>query len=443
MKSNTADSFSYYRHLLTETALPGQEAAWLASLRQREFDRFLQNGFPSRKQEDWKYTSTAALANTAFEINLQTQPLDKNRYEKTNPFIRLEYHTMVFVNGIFNKTLSHLDNLPKGVVLKEIIQAILSNEISSEAQFENNAHRGKPSCHGFSTLNIALMQSGFYLAVPENCTIEKPIHVMYIACDTPYEAHLHNHIVMEKGSHAHLIEHYIGLDKMSYFNNVISDIFLKEEALLNHCKITAESEDAFHIATTRTTQGRSSTFKSYSFASGGKLIRSDTHTLLKEKESEALLQGVFIAKNQQHIDHHTYIEHASEHTRSREWYKGIAHDKGRGVFNGRVRVEKGAIGTSAEQRSNNLLLSREAEIDTKPELEIFNDDVRCAHGATVGYLDEEALFYCATRGIPLKEARFLLTFAFVKEVVDTLENPHLRSILMYIMQSVLEDQIQC
>jgi len=276
------------------------------------------------------------------------------------------------------------------------------------------------------------MQDGAVIRIKRNAPLSEPIHLLYLNIDNgiPHANYLRNLIIAEENSHAHIIETYLGEQGApTYFTNTMTDISLHSNAHCHHYKWISENDRAFHVGTVNADQAQDSHFYSYSNVFGGKLVRSDTNIKLQGKGAACELNGLYLGANNQHIDHHTCIEHVVPHGMSREFYKGILTDKARGVFNGRVHVHPDAQHTDSGQHNKNLLLSNTAEIDTKPELEIYADDVKCAHGATVGNLDEQALFYLRSRGIDPQSAKALLTFAFANEIIEKIPHAQLRKAL--------------
>jgi Fe-S cluster assembly protein SufD len=364
------------------------------------------------------------------------------------------------VNGLYQPALSTVDTLPRGVKVGSLAAALdtdferVETHLARCARFED---------HAFVALNTALMEDGAFVHIPRGVVVEEPIHLLFIgtAGADPMVSHPRNLIVAEENSQATVIESYVGgqvfgcsgvqvfgSDKdapafdvagpehlntrtpehpIPYFTNAVTEIIAAENAVLDHYKVQRESEAAFHVATLQVQQGRSSNFTSHSISVGGALVRNDIRVVLDGPGGEATLNGLYIVNGRQHVDHHTVIDHAKPHCNSHELYKGILDGHATAVFNGKIYVRPDAQKTDAKQTNQNLLLSRDAVIDTKPQLEIFADDVRCTHGATVGRLDEDALFYLRSRGIGLAEARSLLTYAFASDVLARIKVEPLRT----------------
>lgn len=391
----------------------------LASLRRTAFSRFAELGFPTPREEEWKYTNVSPILKNRFEFAIG-QPANGLTAEEIHSFrlSGLAGAQLVFVNGLFSRKLSHTGELPSGVKagsLSEILAhdpALVRSSLGRFASFDRN---------GFTALNTAFIQDGAFLHLARNSSYEMPIHLAFITHSPagPLLSQPRNLIVLEPGSRAAVIESYYFLDTAAYLTNAVTEIVLKEGASLDYYKVQREkSEDGFHIATTEVRQERDSRFSSFSVSLGARLERENLNVLLGAEGSECTLNGLYLVSEGQHIDHHTVIDHSKPHGTSRQLYKGILKGKSHAVFNGKVFVREDARKSDAEQMNKNLLLSEEAGVDTKPQLEIFNDDVKCTHGAAVGQLDENALFYLKSRGIGEENSRDLLTHGFAADVIN-------------------------
>ena len=400
--------------------LPGKALPWLNELREQALSDFINQGFPTKKNEEWKYSSTLALAKHAFAAQKHDASINQQLLQQHLLFEQ-QCQRMVFVDGYFIASLSQLSSLPKGVLLTSLSDAVESH--SSLVQTHLNNDEQQPS---FTALNTAFMQDGYFLYLPKHAVVEQPIHIIYLTTQSEQFINLRNVCIAEENSQANIVEHYVGHTEQAYFNNVLSQLDLAQSAAINHYKIIEEGDAGFHIGTAQVLQQQQSHFHSYSFAFNGAWTRSDTEVTFTQANAECSLDGLYVLNQQQHIDHHTRIAHNHPHCSSREFYKGILDDKSRAVFNGKVYVAQDAQQTNADQSNKNLLLSRQAEIDTKPQLEIYADDVRCTHGATVGQLDEKALFYLQSRGINQPEAKQLLINAFANEVIERVSHDALK-----------------
>lgn len=412
--------------------LPGQEIPWLAELREQAIHEFLHQGFPTRKHEEWKYSSTLSLAKQTFTAQKSEATL-ANGLPKQFDLFQEQCQQMVFLDGCFVPALSQIKALPKGVVLTSLSDAIETYP-EHVADYLKQTKRQRQT---FTALNTAFMQDGYFLLLPEGCVIEQPIHVLYLTTHGEQFINLRNVCIAQANSQATIVEHYVGQCSEAYFNNTLSQINAQVSAHIQHYKIIQEGDAGFHIGTVKATQQQHSSVHSYSFAFTGAWTRSDTEITFEQEHAECTLDGLYVVNNAQHIDHHTRIDHNKAHCTSREFYKGILTDKARGVFNGKVFVAQDAQKTNADQSNRNLLLSKQAEIDTKPQLEIYADDVRCTHGAAVGQLDDKALFYLQSRGINKDDARQLLVHAFANEVIDRVELPMLRDRLTQLVEQQL------
>ncbi len=406
-------------HKDIKNKLAGSQHNWLQAARDNALQSFAKLGYPDKKVENWKYTRVTPIAKQHLPILLT----HSEHYEK-NKVVSLvkampDCHCMVFINGYFSTELSLLSGLPDNVIVCDFLTA---TEQHSEL-LKKHLQQDAATSDSFLAFNTAFMHCGAFIHVPANTQIEKPIQLLFI-CTPEANTHtinLRNVLIAETQSKVNFIENYLAITDDSYFVNTVSNLILEQNAHLTHIKLQNESRQAFHIGTVNAQQAADSHFHSHSFARGGALVRSDTNTSLNAAGAHCTMNGLFIAQGKQHIDHHTCIEHKHSHCSSREYYRGILAEQAHGVFNGRVVVAKDAQKTDAVQENKNLLLSDSAEIDTKPQLEIYADDVKCAHGATVGQLDKRALFYLQARGINIEQATKILTYAFAKEIIERID----------------------
>jgi Fe-S cluster assembly protein SufD len=427
MTEGTKDFYlANFAELEREMAEDGQ--VWTQSLRNVAMNRFATLGFPTTRLEEWKYTNVTPITRIPFQ---QAKPLVQALAAETLAAATipgLASAQLVYINGHFRPELSTLQALPKGVQVGSLAQALSTRPAAVEAHLARYASFEEQA---FVALNTAFMQDGAYVYVPRGCVVEVPIHVVFISLPAgeAMVSHPRNLLVFEDSTQATVIESYIGLGRDVYLTNAVTECVVGENAAVEHCTLEWESTSAFHIATLQIQQTRSSNFVSHAVASGGALVRRDINVVLDGEGAENTLNGLFMATAQQHLDHHTRIDHVRPHCTSREFYKGILDGHGRGVFNGKIVVHKDAHQTDAIQTNKNLLLSADASIDTKPQLEIFNNDVKCSHGSTIGRLDENSLFYLRTRGLEAGEARRLLTYAFASELVNRIHVDALRTTL--------------
>ncbi len=408
---------------------PG-EPKWLSEARREAHARFASLGFPTMHDEEWKYTSVSAIARTSFEPPPHAESVQPSQLLELGCQTRL-----VFVNGRFSKTLSNGAS-PQGVSAGSLARMLTSGDTSLEAHLVRYA---KFDRQAFVALNTAMFEDGAAVIIGRDVSLDSPIQVIYLSTrgEAPWACRPRTLILAGKGSRASVIEVYLGPDDAAYFTNAVTEISLAEGAILDHYKLQSEGKQAFHIATVQAVQDRNSLMNSHNVSLGAGLARNDINSVLDGSGAECSLDGLFTVAGRQHVDNHTMLDHASPNCTSRELYKGILAGRSAGVFNGKIVVRKDAQKTNAFQANRNLLLSGEAVIDTKPQLEIFADDVRCTHGATVGQLDRDAVFYMQTRGIPAAEARRLLTRAFAGEILDRIDWRPLREHLEREVEGIL------
>jgi len=413
-----------------EIASNGGSAApdWARSLRLSAITRFEALGFPTTKNEDWHFTSVAPIAEREFD--LLAPPAHGVTAAQLEPFTfgATDWHTLVFVNGRYDASLSSAKALPDGVTLLPLKRAyeelplLVEQYLGKVAAYEGQT---------FTALNTAFLDDGAVLHVAREVEVAQPIHLLFVsdASAGAGTSQPHNLIVLDRFAKATVIESYAGLGNGAYFTNVVTEAVVGDGATLTHLKLQRESAKAYHVGTVDVRQARDSHLVSFSFATGAALSRTNIYTELRGEGCGATLNGLYLGDGEQHIDHQTRIEHVEPNCYSREHYKGILDGSAHGVFNGKVFVHPAAQKTDGKQTNNTLLLSEKAQIDTKPQLEIFADDVKCTHGATVGRLDETSLFYMKSRGIDARTARELLTYAFAADVLETIEQVEVREAL--------------
>jgi len=393
-----------------------QNPAWIQSIRKAGISHFAELGFPTTEHEEWRFTNITPIARLPFHPILspsRTALTAKDIAPFT--FDHLKGNLLVFINGHFSQQLSSLtqkEGLQIGSLASELTPGGMAEQhLARHAKYDENA---------FAALNTAFFQDGAYLIISKGAVIRDPIHLLFVQTSSQTGATVHprNLIVAERDSRAVVIEDYVSLVATPYFTNVVTEIYVSEGAQLEHCKIQAESQNAFHTATVQAVQERNSRWISHSISHGAAIARHNVQTLFTGEGSDAILNGLYIGSNKQLVDYHTVVDHAKPHCSSHEYYHGILDGESHGVFNGKIFVRKHAQKTDAKQTSRNLLLSDAATIDTKPQLEIFADDVKCTHGATVGQLNDEAIFYLRSRGISLRLARQMLVHAFASEILD-------------------------
>lgn len=392
----------------------GAEPAWLVPVRRSAFESFRKSGFPSPRDEEWRFTPVTPIATAEFV----PAPVATVTEADIAPFYfgHPEWPRLVFVNGRYDAGLSQVPQLPAGVRMGSLAAAV-----SADATLERHVARHAPiGTSPFTALNTAFLKDGAYVHVPKGLVLEQPVTVLFVSSREAAGGvtHPRNLFLVEDGAHASIVESYVTVAPGSrYFTNVVTEVVAGANSWIEHTRIQRESEQAYHIGRTHIAQAADSHYRSFTLAMGGAMARHNLDAHLNAANIETLMYGLYITRGDQVVDNHTAIYHDHPNCRSWEVYKGILDGKSRAVFNGKVFVQPEAQKTDAKQTNRNLLLSRTARVDTKPQLEIFADDVKCTHGATVGQLDEVALFYARSRGIPHSEAMRLLTYAFAAEVV--------------------------
>jgi Fe-S cluster assembly protein SufD len=411
---------------------------WFTEQRQSAINLFKETGFPGTRSENWKYTDTRAIAKKSFSnSNKQTVSISHDELDAIR-FKGLDCHELVFINGIYSKEHSRIDSVSENIIIESMADALSKD---SELLAKHLAHYADNNVSPFTALNTAFVQHGTYINIPKNTVIDKPINILYLSKNNaqPFATHPRNLVVMGEHSEATMIESYIGLDDSDYFTNAVTEVSLSTGSILKHYKIQQESLSAYHIGNLNVLQDKDSQFESNSISLGGSLVRNDIHSQLDAEGANIVMNGLFMTDGKQHVDNHTRVDHLKPNTHSTENYRGVLNGKSRGVFNGKVVVHPQAQKIEAHQNNANLLLSDDAEIDTKPELEIYADDVKCSHGATVGQLDQNMLFYLRSRAIDEETARSLLTYAFADEVISNIHFTPVKERLEHLIIGQLPD----
>ncbi|MCX5733872.1 MAG: Fe-S cluster assembly protein SufD [candidate division NC10 bacterium] len=402
----------------TRAKSSGQE--WLLPVRREAMDRFAALGFPTTHDEDWRFTNVGPVAQTLFRpADAPVRQVDAGALEPF-AFAGLAAPRVVFVNGRYAPGLSALAGLPRGVRVQSLAQAITADRAALEGHLARYADIQRDS---FSALNTALMEDGAFIQISRGAVLVEPIHILYVSVPgaEPMATHPRTLIVAGENSQAAVVEDYVSLGDGVAFSNGLTEMVAGDGSILQHYLIERENPQAYTVCTLRSQQGRSSSVTSHTLLLGGALVRRNIHPVLAGEGGECLINGLFMAKGRQHMDNYMRVEHLSPRCASRQFYKGILDDQAHGVFHGRIIVHKDAQKTDAKQTNMNLLLSEEAQIDTKPQLEIYADDVKCTHGATVGQIDDDAIFYLRARGIPEASAKALLLFAFAGEMLQRMK----------------------
>jgi Fe-S cluster assembly protein SufD len=392
----------------------------LLQIRKAAISRFAELGFPSTRLEDWKYTNVAPMARIPFapasSDGGRLTASDLGRYT----FSETECCQMVFVNGNYSPELSTLQAVPRGARVKSLAAALDSDRelidpyLARLAGFDQNS---------FTALNTAFISDGAFVFVPPGLILKELVHLIFLSSSEsgPTVSYPRNLVVLGAGSQATVVESYVGLKDGIYLTNTVTEVAADKSAVLDHYKLQRESETAYHVSNLQARLERGSSLTTHSISLGGALVRNDIGIVMNAEGSECALNGLYVTKGKQHVDNRTVIDHAKPNCNSRELYKGILDDRSTGVFNGKIVVRPDAQKTNAKQTNKNLLLSENALVNTTPQLEIFADDVKCTHGATIGRLNEDELFYMRSRGIPAASARTLLTYAFASEVLSGMQ----------------------
>ena len=444
MTTSTASRYAA-EYPLIAAALPGQTLPWLRHLRSAALEQFSLQGFPSPREEEWRYTNVSGIEKKLFSPSLALTADDVDA-EWLNEHKIADAWVLVLVNGRFSSELSVLADLPVGVSVMSMADALNTQAEKLEPYLGSAASHLE---HGFIAFNAAWFTDGLFVHVPSKLVLDQPIQVLHIVTGADVMTVTRSVIIVEESAEAKVIETYISRDGVyaasqsgtdstagvanAYLTAAVTEIFVELNADLTLYKMQSESEKAYHFGGSYIIQNRDARFTHHNFAFGGLLSRNDIHVDLGYA-SECELNGLYLGTKRQHIDNHTRIKHLKAHAISRELYKGVLDGRARGVFQGRVIVAEDAQKTDSQMNNRNLLLSDDAEVDTKPQLEIYADDVKCAHGVTVGQLDEKSIFYLQSRCVDQETARNMLTFAFANEMVDKIK---IKSLHDKVLEQVL------
>ena len=417
-------------------ALPAAGTPWLDASRDKAKAILADVGLPTTRLEDWKYTNTRSITRSRFDPVLRSESWSHTAVIEQLKVPELNSHRLVFADGIFEAGLSSAADLPRGVRVMSMAQLL-----QSEPEYLKSALGSAlpESPHGFTAMNSSFISDGAFVEIGAEVMLDKPIELLFVsACSGKDRLGLPRNLVLcRSGGSATVVERYLSATKSRSLTNVVTEVVLDGGARLNHYRVVDESADSFHVGGLFAQQDQSSRLDACSVVVGGGLVRNDVLVNLNAPGAAVDLTGLYLGRGRSHVDNHTHVvPHTPEGT-SREHYKGILDDRSRAVFHGRITVGSGAQQTDSEQSNQNLLLSRDAEVDTKPQLEIYADDVKCAHGVTVGQLDENAVFYLRARGVGEDEARKMLTLAFAADVLAKIEQPALKSYLEHCVSDLL------
>ena len=435
----TPQTTEFYRSEFAkfEKGLNGESGSPIHAMRKSAMARFAEIGFPTNRDEEWRFTNIAPIVNRTF-LPAPVVPTAAVKPADIERFLLKGFSgpRLVFVNGHWSAELSYLPVLPGGVIVGSLAASLKSEggvagqQVTRLARFDEN---------GFTALNTAFLSDGAFLYVPDGVRVDGAVHLLFISTGGTPEivANPRNLIVVGKNCRLSVVESYHGLGTGNYLTNVVSEIAVGDGSVIEHDRLQVEGAGAYHIGATHIHITGGSTFTSNSLALGGSIVRNTITAVLDGEGSECTLNGLSVASGDQLIDNHTTIDHTKPHCTSHELYKSILDDTSKGVFNGKIFVRRDAQKTDAKQTNKTLLLSDAATIDTKPQLEIFADDVKCTHGAAVGQLDEEQLFYLRARGIDLEAARDMLTLAFANDVIRRIHVDALRDQLDAALRDLL------
>ncbi len=428
--TQTLDTYRQYADQYS--GLPSTGPAWLNTLRQKGYDNFSRLGFPTARKgnEAWKYTNVAPIARSEFSLPSQASAPEIEVIRKAAPWVD-DWNTLVFVNGQYRSDLSNTHE-PDGVMVSSLGDAlggdgaVIQQNIGTLTSVEDD---------GFSALNTAFITDGALVHVPAGTRMERPVHLVFVTSDEDsIVAHPRVLVVAGAESESTVVESYIGLGDNTYLNNGVAEIIVEEGAQLEHYRLMDEGDSAYHVGVARVHQKDGSRFASRAFYKGVGMGRHDLYIHIGDGCSTDL-SGLYITSGSQHVDNFINIDHTKPNSTSNLYYKGILSGRSRAVFGGTVFVREGAMKTEALQSDKNLLLSSDAEVDSKPALFIWADDVKCGHGATAGNVDESTVYYMRSRGIDLETASRLLIFGFTSEIIDTVDIPELHD---YLEESFLD-----
>jgi Fe-S cluster assembly protein SufD len=429
----TIDIKEWYISKFTEfeKTLNGEKTSDLHKVRKDAISKFGALNVPTQKDEEWKYTNISPLLKYNFspisaKANVSSELISNYLFDM------MEHSLLVFVNGVFSPELSKLIDIPKGVEIGSLADAIKNNNPVAKKHLGKYAENEN---YFFTTLSSAFTKDGAFVYIPDGNVVEDPIHIIFLTKSGSEKiiTQPRNLFVAGKNSQVTIIEHFIFDEDSVYFTNSVTEIVADENSNVDHIKLQEESKKAFHVARMEVDQKRNSNFSSHLISDGAEISRNDFNARFNDEGSECMLNGLFMIDGEQLFDAHTMIDHAKPHCSSHEHYKGILQDKSKGVFNGKVMVRQDAQKTNAFQENNTILLSDDALMNTKPQLEIFADDVKCSHGATIGKLNDEAKFYLKSRGIGEESATAILIHAFASDVITSIKIPALRDYLEEII----------
>lgn len=420
-----------------EKSLNGQSQSAVHSVRKNAFDILKGKGFPAQKDEEYKFTNFTKALEKNIDFNSSDTTTDINTSEAGNVRIKgLDAYNLVFVNGVFSSALSDEIKV-SGLEVTTFDEASKNDSDTLSKYFGTQADIEKDA---FIALNTAFSQNGVFINVADNTVVDKPIALYFIGDGSTNQSiyNIRNLMVVGKSAQITLLEKFDTLGEQKSFTNVVNEIFVSENAHAKYFKIENDTDDAYHISNVSVAQDRHSTFTSNTIALNGAMVRNNLDIKLNGEGCEAYMNGLYVLNGKTHVDNHTVVDHIEPNSYSNELYKGIMNDKSKGVFNGKIFVRQAAQKTNAFQSNKNILLTNDATVNTKPQLEIWADDVKCSHGCTTGQLDKDALFYLQARGLRKEHARAILLNAFASDVIEKLEIEALQTYVEEIIAARLE-----
>ena len=409
-----------------ESSLNGQASTSIHQIRRRAIEQFEANGFPTSKDEAWKSINLSPLTGSFKPAEAPTAPLSPEVLNGLK--FGIDGWKLVFVDGFFDETSSSVSGPPEGLTISSIAKeinaenSVLAEHVSKVTNLEE---------HPFAALNTAFLKDGAFVHLARGTVIEKPVHVIYLSTSASERtvSYPRSLFVADENSQVTLVETFAGVDDSPYLSNHVAEIVVGDDAIVDHYKVGLEGQQAVHVANQKVKQGRASTFTSHSISLGGQFVRNDVRSALDGEACESTINGLYVLNGKQHCDNYTLLEHRQPGCPSHELYKGILDEESRAVFRGKIHVHQIAQNTDAYQQNKNVLLSDDARVNTKPQLEIYADEVKCSHGATIGQLDDDALFYLQARGISKKAAHRMLLEAFANDVLSRIKIKGLRDTL--------------
>jgi Fe-S cluster assembly protein SufD len=441
--SKLADKIDLKQSVLSEFALfekslNGASASPVHQVRKQAIASFDKIGFPDKKHEEYKYTNITKAFEKEFDFQSQTSASTLNAKDIEQHLLHLEADRLVFINGILSSELSQITASAEEIIISDFAEAYKNHAALIDKHFGKHADLSD----NFTALNTAFANHGAFIEVKANKVIEKPLMLHFISDTTNGKTitQPRNLILLGKNSQVNIIENFITIGENASFTNIVTEIIVEENAFGHYYKIQQESEQAYHVGTTHITQEGQSTFHATTLSLSGAMLRNNLNMVMKRPGSQANMYGLTLLKGKNHVDHHTMVDHKVPHCESNELYKNILDGKSTGVFNGKIFVRQDAQKTNAFQSNKSILLSEEASMNTKPQLEIWADDVKCSHGATIGQLDQEQVFYLQARGLSKETARGMLLQAFAMEVIDHVNIEPLKEYFNKLISERLEQE---